>query len=150
MKNPLIPLMLMLLLALCGCAGTRYAEVGGERFAMISEKEEQELAEQARLALSRIAFQLSPAEKRAINSQQPELRFIYSGDRFGRAVVRWVFPDREVGVNFEGEFMTRHMTSMIYTKGKEPEVVDFRHPSAPQKEKIKRVPRNNNPKRRKN
>ena len=56
----------------CGCTSTRYTEINGERFAMISEKEEDELADQARLIIKQVKSRLSPAEKRLVEIRKPE------------------------------------------------------------------------------
>ena len=121
-------LSLLPLCLLCGCTATRYTEINGERFAMISEKEEDELTDQARLIIKRIKIRLSPAEKRLIETRKPKTNFVYSGDRSGRATVSWLLPEREVNVVFEGEFLGPHMTSMLYTRDKAPAVLDFSRP----------------------
>ena len=117
-------LLFFTLAAATGCA-KRYVDVRGEKFEMISEKEERELVENARLALKTIEKKLPPGDYKRIESTDPETRFIYSGDRYGRAVVRWIFPRYEAGVDYEGELMTKFMVSTVYTKEKQPEVVDF-------------------------
>ena len=72
-----------------------------------------------------------------IDSSEPEKRFIYSDHRYGRAIIRWHFPTYEAGVDYEGELMSEHMSSTIYTKKKRAETVDFtrrpvkRHGSVP-------------------
>ena len=104
---------LLLLGSISGC-NTRYVDVRGEKFEMISESEEQELVEHARLSL------------KTIETAAPEMRFIYSGDRYGRAIVRWNFPRYEVGVDYEGQLMTKYMNSTVYSKEKQPEIIDFR------------------------
>ena len=132
----------------CGCTATRYTEVNGERFAMISEKEEEELADQARLIIKRIKTRLTPAEKRLIETRKPEMTFVYSGSRSGRAAVRWVLPAREVNVVFEGEFLSSHMTSTLYTRDNAPAVLDFsKPPSGRRKAGSDKNFRNNNSRR---
>ena len=141
-------LCLLALSLLCGCAATRYTEVDGERFAMISEQEEEELADQARLIIKRIKSRLSPAEKRLVETRKPEMKFVYSGDRSGRATVRWILPDREVNVVFEGEFLSSRMTSTLYTRDKVPAVLDFSQPpSGRRKAETDKSSRNNNSRR---
>ena len=117
-------LLFFALTAATGCA-KRYVDVRGEKFEMISESEEKELAQNARLALKTIEKKLPPGDYKHIESTAPEMRFIYSGDRYGRAIVRWQFPRYEAGVDYEGELMTKFMVSTVYTKEKQPEVVDF-------------------------
>lgn len=117
-----------LFFALCGCTSTRYTEIDGRRCAMISEKEEAELADRARLIIDRIKTRLSPAEKRLVQTRNPEMIFVYSEDRTGRATIRWILPEREVNVVFEGEFLGSHMTSTLYTRDKAPAVLDFSRP----------------------
>ena len=73
-----------------------------------------------------ISKKLPPQDMKIIDSQAPEVRFIYSGDRYGRAIVRWQFPRYEAGVDYEGQLMTEYMTSTVFTREKLPEVVDFR------------------------
>ena len=115
---------------------------------MISEKEEEELADQARLIIKRIKSRLSPAEKRLIETRKPEMVFVYSGDRAGRATVRWVLPEREVNVVFEGEFLSSRMVSTLYTRDKVPAVLDFSHPlSGRRKAETEKPSRNNNSRR---
>ena len=141
-------LCLLALLIFCGCTPTRYTEIDGERFAMISEKEEEELADQARLIIKQVKSRLSPAEKRLVEIRKPEMTFVYSGDRSGRATVRWVLPDREVNVVFEGEFLSSRMTSALYTRDKAPAVLDFsRPPSGRRKAETDKPSRNNDSRR---
>lgn len=118
-------LLLFFLLATAGCT-PRYVDVRGEKFEMISEREEKELVEHARLSMKTISKKLPPQDMKIIDSQAPEVRFIYSGDRYGRAIVRWQFPRYEAGVDYEGQLMTEYMTSTVFTREKLPEVVDFR------------------------
>lgn len=116
---------LLLLVSGAGC-NTRYVDVRGEKFEMISESEEQELVEHARLSLKTISKRIPPADMKTIETAAPEMRFIYSGDRYGRAIVRWNFPRYEVGVDYEGQLMTKYMNSTVYSKEKQPEIIDFR------------------------
>lgn len=125
MKTAYLMLLAFFLTAAAGC-GTRYVDVRGEKFEMISEGEEKELAEHARLSLKTIQKRLPPGDMKIIDTTPPEMRFIYSGDRYGRAIVRWKFPRYEAGVDYEGELMTKHMNSTVYTKEKHAEVIDFR------------------------
>ena len=115
----------LLLGTIAGC-NTRYVDVRGEKFEMISESEEQELVEHARLSLKTISKRIPAADMKTIETAAPEMRFIYSGDRYGRAVVRWQFPRYEAGVDYEGQLMTKYMISTVFTREKLPEVVDFR------------------------
>ncbi len=138
----LLPLFL-LLFVITGCTA-RYVDVRGEKFEMISEKEEKELAQNARIALKTIEKKLPPGDYRKIEKTDPEMRFIYSGDRYGRAIVRWQFPRYEAGVEYEGELMTEYMVSTVFTKEKQPEVVDFtrkkpRRSALPDKRERKRA-----------
>lgn len=116
---------LLLLGSISGC-NTRYVDVRGEKFEMISESEEQELVEHARLSLKTISKRIPAADMKIIETAAPEMRFIYSGDRYGRAIVRWHFPRYEVGVDYEGQLMTKYMNSTVYSKEKQPEIIDFR------------------------
>lgn len=116
---------LLLLGSISGC-NTRYVDVRGEKFEMISESEEQELVEHARLSLKTISKRIPAADMKTIETAAPEMRFIYSGDRYGRAIVRWNFPRYEVGVDYEGQLMTKYMNSTVYSKEKQPEIIDFR------------------------
>lgn len=116
---------LLLLGSISGC-NTRYVDVRGEKFEMISESEEQELVEHARLSLKTISKRIPAADMKTIETAAPEMRFIYSGDRYGRAIVRWHFPRYEVGVDYEGQLMTKYMNSTVYSKEKQPEIIDFR------------------------
>ena len=116
---------LLLLVSGAGC-NTRYVDVRGEKFEMISESEEQELVEHARLSLKTISKRIPAADMKTIETAAPEMRFIYSGDRYGRAIVRWNFPRYEVGVDYEGQLMTKYMNSTVYSKEKQPEIIDFR------------------------
>ena len=120
----LLPLFLLLFFV-AGCTA-RYVDVRGEKFEMISEKEEKELAQNARIALKTIEKKLPPGDYRKIEKTDPEMRFIYSGDRYGRAIVRWNVPRYEVGVDYEGQLMTKYMNSTVYSKEKQPEIIDFR------------------------
>ena len=115
----------LLLGTIAGC-NTRYVDVRGEKFEMISESEEQELVEHARLSLKTISKRIPAADMKTIETAAPEMRFIYSGDRYGRAIVRWNFPRYEVGVDYEGQLMTKYMNSTVYSKEKQPEIIDFR------------------------
>jgi hypothetical protein len=108
-----------------GC-GTRYVDVRGEKFEMISEREEQKMVEHARAALKTISKRIPPADMKVIDTTAPELRFIYSDHRYGRAFIRWHFPAYEAGVEYEGEFLSEHMTSTVFSKRKRAETVDFR------------------------
>ena len=116
----------LLLLGLISGCNTRYVDVRGEKFEMISESEEQELVEHARLSLKTISKRIPAADMKTIETAAPEMRFIYSGDRYGRAIVRWHFPRYEVGVDYEGQLMTKYMNSTVYSKEKQPEIIDFR------------------------
>lgn len=146
MKRFFLPLLSFCLL--CGCTATRYAEIDGRRCAMITEKEEEELADQARLIIKRIKSRLTPAEKRLIETRKPEMNFVYSADRSGRATVRWVLPEREVNVVFEGEFLGSHMTSTLYTRDKAPAVLDFSRPPPGRRKGNNTAPSPNNENRR--
>ena len=72
-----------------------------------------------------ISKKIPPGDMEIIQTKEPEVKFIYSGDRYGRAVVRWSFPRYEVGIQYEGEFMTRHMGMTVFSKEKQPEIIDF-------------------------
>lgn len=111
-------------LSLWGCSA-RYVDVGGEKYEMISESEEAELVEVARLTVSRIKSRLKSHERQFIMDKMPEIRFFYSGDRYGRAVMSWKLPGREVGVNYDGEFMTDHMSCRVYTRELGPDRIDY-------------------------
>ena len=124
MKKILLAVLFLLSLLAAGCAA-RYVDVRGEKFEMISESEEKELVEHARLSLKTISRRIPPRDMRVIDTTVPETRFIYSGDRYGKAVIKWQFPKYEAGVEYEGELMTKHMTSSVFTQKKRPEVVDF-------------------------
>ena len=116
-------LMFALLLA-AGCA-PRYVDVYGERYEMISPREESQLVEHARNALKTISKRIPPMDLKFIDTNEPEQRFIYAGNRYGRAIIRWHFPAYEAGVEYEGQFLTEHMTSTVFTKKKQAEVTDF-------------------------
>ena len=64
---------------------------------------------------------------KVIDTTDPELRFIYSDHRYGRAIIRWHFPAYEAGVEYEGEFLSEHMASTVFSKRKRAETVDFRN-----------------------
>ena len=115
---------LMTLGFVSGCT-PRYVDVRGELFEMISEREEARLVEHARVALKTISKKIPPADMKFIDTNEPEKRFIYSDHRYGRAIIRWHFTEYEVGVDYEGELMTDHMSSTIYTRRKKAETVDF-------------------------
>lgn len=124
MKKIPLPVLFLLLVLTAGCS-TRYVDVRGEKFEMISESEEKELIGHARLSLKTISRRIPPQDMRVIDTTIPEMRFVYSGDRYGKAVVKWKFPKYEAGVEYEGELMTKHMTSSVFTQKKQPEVIDF-------------------------
>ena len=127
--------------ALCisGCA-VRYVDVRGEKYEMISEREEKELIRRARTLMKTISKKLSAADVKAIETQEPEIKFIYSGDRFGRAIVRWKFPAYEAGIEFEGQFLTEHMQSTVYSRKKHPDRLDYRRPpSGPKAPAVKTI-----------
>lgn len=131
MKTSSLLLSVMTGVLLSGCAPTRYVDVNGERFQMLSEKEEQELVEHARVSMGRLSSRLSPREKRQIETTPPEVRFFYAADRYGRAVVRWHLPTREVGVDYAGEFLGKHMSSSLYSREKMPELIDLTKQAPP-------------------
>ncbi|MBE6385166.1 MAG: hypothetical protein E7048_05835 [Lentisphaerae bacterium] len=118
--------MLLMLAGISGCS-TRYVNVRGERFEMISEKEEAALVEHARAALKTISKRIPPADMKIIDTSEPEKRFIYSDHRYGRAIIRWHFPAYEAGVDYEGEFLSEYMNSTVFTKKKKAETIDFTH-----------------------
>lgn len=120
----LVAVMLLMLAGIAGCS-TRYVNVRGERFEMISEKEEAALVEHARAALKTISKRIPPADMKIIDTSEPEKRFIYSDHRYGRAIIRWHFPAYEAGVDYEGEFLSEHMSSTVFSKRKRAETVDF-------------------------
>ena len=120
----LVAAMLLMLAGIAGC-NTRYVNVRGERFEMISEKEEAALVEHARAALKTISKRIPPADMKIIDTTEPEKRFIYSDHRYGRAIIRWHFPAYEAGVDYEGEFLSEHMSSTVFSKRKRAETVDF-------------------------
>ncbi len=120
----LVAAMLLMLAGIAGCS-TRYVNVRGERFEMISEKEEAALVEHARAALKTISKRIPPADMKIIDTSEPEKRFIYSDHRYGRAIIRWHFPAYEAGVDYEGEFLSEHMSSTVFSKRKRAETVDF-------------------------
>lgn len=120
----LVAAMLLMLAGIAGCR-TRYVNVRGERFEMISEKEEAALVEHARAALKTISKRIPPADMKIIDTSEPEKRFIYSDHRYGRAIIRWHFPAYEAGVDYEGEFLSEHMSSTVFSKRKRAETVDF-------------------------
>ena len=72
------------------------------------------------------------------------MNFVYSADRSGRATVRWVLPEREVNVVFEGEFLGPHMTSMLYTRDKAPAVLEFTQPPSGRRKAEPVTPSQNN------
>lgn len=114
-------------LALCFTAGCtpRYAEVHGEYFEMISEREEAQLVEKTRLFVKTISGKIPRADMEHINKTEPDKRFIYSDHRYGRAIIKWDFPTYEVGVEYMGELMSKHMNSTVFTKKKHNKVLDF-------------------------
>lgn len=118
--------LLTVLFLSAGC-GTRYVDVRGEKFEMISEREERKMVEHARAALKTISKRIPPADMKVIDTAEPELRFIYSDHRYGRAIIRWHFPAYEAGVEYEGEFLSEHMASTVFSKRKRAETVDFRN-----------------------
>ena len=118
--------LLTVLFISAGC-GTRYVDVRGEKFEMISEREERKMVEHARAALKTISKRIPPADMKVIDTADPELRFIYSDHRYGRAIIRWHFPAYEAGVEYEGEFLSEHMASTVFSKRKRAETVDFRN-----------------------
>ena len=120
----LVAAMLLMLAGIAGCS-TRYVNVRGERFEMISEKEEAALVKHARAALKTISKRIPPADMKIIDTSEPEKRFIYSDHRYGRAIIRWHFPAYEAGVDYEGEFLSEHMSSTVFSKRKRAETVDF-------------------------
>lgn len=128
MKTFAVTALLTVLFLSAGC-GTRYVDVRGEMFEMISEREEQKMVEHARAALKTISRRIPPADMKVIDTSAPELRFIYSDHRYGRAIIRWHFPAYEAGVEYEGEFLSEHMTSTVFSKRKRAETVDFRNRS---------------------
>ena len=119
----LLPLALLMLL-LCSCS-TRYVEVMGEKFEMISVDEEKELDLRARSLLKSIEKKLPRGDYDKIARGEPQVQSIYTDHRFGRIIMRWDFPRYETGVIFEGQMMTEHMSSIVFTKEKQAEVVDF-------------------------
>ena len=119
----LLPLAALMLL-LCSCS-PRYVEVMGEKFEMISVDEEKELVLRARTLLQAIEKKLPKGDYEKIARGEPQLQSIYADHRFGRIIVRWDFPRYETGVVFEGQMMTEHMSSVIFTKEKQAEVTDF-------------------------
>ena len=124
MKIRVWSILFLLLVFSAGCS-TRYVDVRGEKFEMISTDEEKELIEHARLSMKTISRRIPPRDMRIIDTTLPETRFIYSGHRYGRAVLKWKFPQYEAGVEYEGEFMSKYMASTVFTRKKRPEVVDF-------------------------
>ena len=120
--------LLTVLFLSAGCS-TRYVDVRGEKFEMISEREERKMVEHARAALKTISKRIPPADMKVIDTSDPELRFIYSDHRYGRAIIRWHFPAYEAGVEYEGEFLSEYMTSTVFSKRKRAETVDFRNRS---------------------
>ena len=124
MKKLLFFVLMPVLFMPAGCA-KRYVDVYGERYEMISQREEAQLVENARSALKTISKRIPPMDMKIIDTKDPELRFIYAGNRYGRAIVRWHFPAYEAGVEYEGQFLTEYMTSTVFTKKKQAEVTDF-------------------------
>lgn len=126
MKRKILTLSLSILTLLAAGCAPRYVEVRGERFEAVSSSEEKELVELARLSMKTIKGRLPAQDMKTIETAAPEVRFIYSGDRYGRVIVKWSFPRYEAGIEYEGQLMTRHMTSTVFSKEKQPEVIDFR------------------------
>lgn len=124
MKRVFVTPFLLLLILLTGCA-REYVDVRGEKFEKISRSEELQLVDYARLSMRGIAKKLPPADLKSIETREPEMRFIYDGDRFGRVFVSWSFPGYTVGVEYEGQLMTKYMKSIVFSKRKNAEVVDF-------------------------
>ena len=124
MKRVLFAGMILALCLAAGCA-PRYVDVYGERYEMISPREESQPVEHARSALKTISKRIPPMDMKFIDTNEPELRFIYAGDRYGRAIIRWHFQTYEAGVEYEGQFLSEHMTSTVFTKKKQAEVTDF-------------------------
>ena len=128
MKNIFLAVALfMMLCCVSGCA-PRYVEVRGEFFEMITEKEEARLVTQARAALKTLSKKISQADMKVIDNTEPEKRFIYSDHRYGRAVIRWHFPEYEAGVEYDGQFMSEHMGATVYTMKKQAEKKDHTRP----------------------
>lgn len=121
---------------LCGCYET--AVINGERFRVLSEREEKTLIILAKDSLKNSPKALSPRDHYACMTTEPKLEIKYMDDRCGQAKVIWTLHDKRVVIGFAGEFLTRGMQWIMYTEPLSTAIVDGRLPPSPVNRPAKR------------
>ena len=111
---------------LCGCYET--AMINGQRFRVLSEREEKTLVLLAKDSLKNSPKTLSPRDHYACMTTEPKLEIKYMADRSGQAKVIWTLDDKRVVIGFAGEFLARDMQWIMYTEPLPIAIVDGREP----------------------
>lgn len=108
-----------------GCAGPKVM-VNGIEYDALSEEEEKELCNLARLYLSgNVPNVISQQESGLIRRLDPICMIKYNGDRSGRAVIRWELHKRNIEVVFDGKLLDPTAKCWAQTEERSPEVIDF-------------------------
>ena len=112
------------LLLFCGCAET--AMINGQRFEVLSAREERALVQLAKDSLKNSPKTLSARDHYTCMNKEPKLEIKYMADRAGQAKVIWTLDDKRVVIGIAGKFFTPGMQWLMYTEPVETAIVDAR------------------------
>lgn len=121
-------LLIFTMLFFCGCHET--AIINGQRFEVLSEREERTLVLLAKDSLKNSPNTLSDRDHYACMTTEPKLEIKYMADRSGQAKVIWKLHDKRVIIGFAGEFLTKGMQWIMYTEPVDTAIVDGRNPDS--------------------
>ena len=108
-----------------GCS-TPKVTVDGVEYDALKPQEIKEMCALAELYLnSNIPNVISKQEAGFIRRLEPTCKIKYSGDRTGKAVIRWSLPKRKIEVVFDGLLLDPSAKCWVQTEDVAPEVIDF-------------------------
>ncbi|MBS1370799.1 MAG: hypothetical protein HPZ91_12680 [Lentisphaeria bacterium] len=111
---------------LSGCAPT--ITVNDTSYKALTASEERHLISAARMLLMKPGRVVTKDEVRIVQKTEPELKITYTGDRSGRAAVRWNAPQKIIVVHFDGELTDNDVSVSISTEKRQSEILKFTEP----------------------
>ena len=113
------------ILFFCSCSGPKVM-VNGIEYEALTEDEMKKLCYLAELYLkNNVPNLISQKEANMLTRFAPEFQIKYYGDRTGKAIVKWIFPQRSVEVVFEGELLETSAKCWAQVEVKQPDTIDF-------------------------
>lgn len=113
------------MLFFCSCTGPKVM-VNGIEYDALTEDEMQYLCYLAELYLkNNIPKVISQKEADMITHFAPEFQIKYYGNRAGKAIVKWDFPQRSIEVVFDGNLLERSAKCWAQVETKQPDTIDF-------------------------